>query len=276
MLGFPTLLASSALLFVSVVASGTVDCTSLTPHDGGNATHSARPLGSSKHRKHHRKHHRQNPHKHRENGSHSGSTYESTTSMTKKTKTIQVTREATKTTSRKPSTKTTSASKPTSTSGSSGSGSGSLSTLAQESLKYHNEFRAKYQAAPLTWSNELASAAQAWADKCSFEHGGGTALKSGENLAAYYGKSNVEYAVSLWTDEAKSYSYTNPGFSLSTGHFTQLVWKATTQVGCAEAYCDPIKFPGSTTSWSGTFYVCEYLTAGNVLSQFTTNVLPAI
>lgn len=58
----------------------------------------------------------------------------------------------------------------------------------------------------------------------------------GENLA--YGYQNVSAAVIAWGDEGDMYNFGKPtGFTEETGHFTQLVWKATTQVGCAAVNC---------------------------------------
>ena len=34
-----------------------------------------------------------------------------------------------------------------------------------------------------------------------------------------------------WYNEIKDYSYANPIFGMTTGHFTQLVWKGTKSVG---------------------------------------------
>lgn len=51
-------------------------------------------------------------------------------------------------------------------------------------------------------------------------------------------------------------------FSDDVGHFTQLVWKNTTTVGCGAANCDGI----------GWLLVCEYNPAGNVIGQFGGNV----
>lgn len=38
----------------------------------------------------------------------------------------------------------------------------------------------------------------------------------------------------------KYYNFNNPGFSMQAGQFTQLVWKATTKVGCAAVACNNI------------------------------------
>lgn len=58
----------------------------------------------------------------------------------------------------------------------------------------------------------------------------------GENLA--YGYGNVSAAVIAWGEERNMYNFGKPtGFTEETGHFTQLVWKSTTQVGCAAFNC---------------------------------------
>jgi hypothetical protein len=58
----------------------------------------------------------------------------------------------------------------------------------------------------------------------------------GENLA--YGYGNVSAAVVAWGEEREMYNFGKPtGFTEETGHFTQLVWKSTTQVGCAAFNC---------------------------------------
>jgi uncharacterized protein YkwD len=59
---------------------------------------------------------------------------------------------------------------------------------------------------------------------------------TGENLAAGY--ANASNAVDAWADERTAYDFNNPGFSESTGHFTQVVWKATTTVGCGRVDCE--------------------------------------
>ncbi|KAG5733257.1 Protein PRY1 [Termitomyces sp. T112] len=133
-------------------------------------------------------------------------------------------------------------------------------------LSSHNTVRAQHGAAPLTWNTTLASKAQTWANKCVFKHSGGTLGPFGENLAAGTGSAyNIQAAVKSWTDEAVDYDPSNPVPS----HFTQVVWKSTTELGCAVQLCDGIFDP---SFGKAKYFVCEYFPAGNVIGEFPENV----
>jgi pathogenesis-related protein 1 len=74
-------------------------------------------------------------------------------------------------------------------------------------------------------------------------------------------------AVDAWYDEVSNYNY-NTGTSINgneIGHFTQVVWKDTTAIGCGSTYCSNL---------GGTFYVCDYYPPGNYAGEYTANVLP--
>jgi hypothetical protein len=47
--------------------------------------------------------------------------------------------------------------------------------------------------------------------------------------------------------QVKEYDFSNPGWNPSTGHFTALVWRDTTRLGCAV-----------NTQCSWPTYVCQY------------------
>lgn len=161
---------------------------------------------------------------------------------------------------------TTSTSKtPTSTSSSSGSSGGTSSSDINAYLKGHNDARAKHGAKPLTWSDNLASKAQKWANGCVFQHSGGSLGSFGENLAAGTGKYGIDSAIQSWVIEDKNYDPNNPQAS----HFTQVVWKSTTKVGCAVQSCNGI-FDASFGK--ARFYVCEYDPPGNFNNLFEENV----
>ena len=144
---------------------------------------------------------------------------------------------------------------------------GKLPTDMQDLLDSHNAMRAKHCAPPLAWSPKLAAYAQNWANAmrdrgCKFEHSRGN--KFGENLAGgTSGTLDGRAVTAMWYDEVKIYSFKNGGFSMETGHFTQLVWRATTQVGCATSSCNGMDL-----------WVCEYDPPGNVETMYRSNVLP--
>ncbi|KAK6815786.1 extracellular scp domain containing protein [Apiospora arundinis] len=68
--------------------------------------------------------------------------------------------------------------------------------------------------------------------RCDFKHSGGP---YGENLAL--GCSNATSCVAAWGDERREYDFGKGDFGEATGHFTQLVWKNTTSVGCGARMC---------------------------------------
>jgi len=130
----------------------------------------------------------------------------------------------------------------------------------------HNAKRAEHCAPPLEWSDKLAKVAQKWANHlrdhgCVFGH---SDTMYGENLAA--GTSGVmddATVVDMWYREVDKYKFKHPGFDGNTGHFTQLVWVATTHVGCGRSTCN-----------GNDIIVCNYDPAGNVMTYFEDNVLP--
>lgn len=130
----------------------------------------------------------------------------------------------------------------------------------------HNRLRAKHCAGPLTWSAKLAAVAQRWANAlrdrgCMFGHSNGS---YGENLAAgTSGTLDPATVVKMWYDEVADYRFPDGGFSMKTGHFTQLVWRGTSQVGCGRSQCKGMDI-----------WVCEYNPAGNWEGQYRDNVRP--
>ncbi|KAI0397426.1 CAP domain-containing protein [Xylariaceae sp. FL0594] len=99
-------------------------------------------------------------------------------------------------------------------------------------------------------------------ENCKFAHSGGP---YGENLAL--GCSDATSCVQMWGDERRLYDYDRPVFGHDTGHFTQLVWKDTTAVGCGRKLCR-----GGTGGSRGWYLVCEYWPRGNVVGFFDKEV----
>lgn len=69
-------------------------------------------------------------------------------------------------------------------------------------------------------------------------------------------------ATNLWYNEVKLYNYRRATFSSSTGHFTQVVWKNSNNLGI-----------GVARSSKGVYVCGSYDPRGNVVGQFGQNVL---
>ena len=88
------------------------------------------------------------------------------------------------------------------------------------------------------------------------KHSGG---KYGENLASGF-KDGVS-AFDAWYSEGSGYDYA----SASTfSHFTAIIWKGTTKLGCAYKQC------GS----DGMYVICSYDPAGNIVGEGKENLSP--
>jgi hypothetical protein len=122
---------------------------------------------------------------------------------------------------------------------------------------------------PLGWSAAAAAVAQAWAQGCNYAHNPGRGQR-GENIAAATGLGSATAAtvVGWWAGEWPDYDHASNGCAAGKvcGHYTQLVWRTTTAVGCAHVTCTGGTPPAG---WSGTwdFWVCDYEPPGNWVGQ---------
>lgn len=107
------------------------------------------------------------------------------------------------------------------------------SIFFSEVSRLHEFYRTQHGSSSLTWSDALAASSMSWAQKCYWGHSHTPGL--GENLAIGY--ADMTDSIDGWGLERTIYNWNNPGFSESTGHFTQLVWKGTKEVGCARVLC---------------------------------------
>lgn len=137
-------------------------------------------------------------------------------------------------------------------------------------LNQHNTYRARHGVGALTWNSNLAASALANAqynsDHNTFVHT--TNNPNGENIGYEYGYNSPTYLGWLWYDEITKYDYNNPGFSEATGHFTQMVWAATTQLGCAFVQ-NQIQ---GAANYGYYYFACEYSIYGNVAGAYSSNV----
>jgi uncharacterized protein YkwD len=128
----------------------------------------------------------------------------------------------------------------------------------------------------MTWSAQLATTAQAYAEKlaannCAFEHSQAPGL--GENLAFYGGTmATAQQVTEGWAAEEECYTFGKfmttdacdmqcvmEKFANGCGHYTQIVWRNTMQLGCGVAAC-----PGSGRK---EIWVCNYKNQGNIVGQ---------
>jgi len=138
--------------------------------------------------------------------------------------------------------------------------------FSKKCLEAHNSVRSKHQnTPPVAWSPQLASEAQGWASQCNGMNHGST----GENLYASTGSDDPSQGIQAWYDEVSMYSYGNPSFDYSTGHFTQVVWAGTKEIGCGIQYC-----PNAVGNSAGYLLVCRYQEPGNMRGDYESNVYP--
>jgi len=135
-------------------------------------------------------------------------------------------------------------------------------------LAVHNQERSVLGLEPLRWEPALAQSAQRWADYLAqsgrFEHAPESAgAPQGENLwAGTKGFYSPEAMVDAWAREKRFFRQgTFPDNSVTNkvqdvGHYTQMVWRATRQVGCAKA-----------THGNEDILVCRYAEAGNYVGE---------
>ncbi len=108
---------------------------------------------------------------------------------------------------------------------------------------HHNKVRADVGVGPLQWSNDIAAFAQQWAEQlaqssCAMKHRSPNAY--GENLfQGTFGAYTAVDASKAWETEKKDYR----GGALTesnwhpAGHYTQMVWRQTSHLGCGQAVC---------------------------------------
>ncbi|KAI1283027.1 Protein PRY1 [Halotydeus destructor] len=142
----------------------------------------------------------------------------------------------------------------------------------QQCLVAHNGYRKTHSSPALVVDSELVAfatkRAQTMAANSVMKH---DAQGRGENLHMAWSSAgpspvNCSAVVKAWYDEITLYDFKNVKASEANfgkvGHFTQVVWKGTTKVGCGQAM-----------SQGGTFTCCNYMGPGNYLGQFEKNVL---
>ncbi|KAK3095530.1 hypothetical protein FSP39_015722 [Pinctada imbricata] len=151
----------------------------------------------------------------------------------------------------------------------------------EAAIEEQNRYRSLHGTPPLTHSVVLSNYAQKWAEELSkrdsFAHSNCTlddGTRVGENLAVGFTGTGIEMpaknAVQMWYDEIKDYEKFFGGEPdmkefMQFGHFTQIVWKETKEVGIGKILKD-----------GKTIIVGTYLPPGNLVGSFKDNVSPPV
>jgi pathogenesis-related protein 1 len=149
--------------------------------------------------------------------------------------------------------------------------------LERKILEVHNAERRAVGVAPLTWSSSLASDAQTWANHLAATgkfahdpvHTGLTCTGPcyGENIAGFFRDvSEPDGGQSKWVAEKSLYrgGPVTQSNLYDVGHYTQMVWQYTKQVGCATA---PPNGQAPPAGHAYSILVCRYDPPGNYPNQ---------
>ena len=144
-----------------------------------------------------------------------------------------------------------------------------LETIRNVILSRHNTYRKQHQVDDLVRNSAIEEIAQAYSETLAastvFQHSLNkfNGFPLGENIYRNFGISvDGNDAVDTWYDQINMYDFKNQGFSTNTGHFTQLVWKGSKNLGCGIA-CG-----------SACIVICNYFPPGNLFDEFESNVFP--
>ncbi len=136
-------------------------------------------------------------------------------------------------------------------------------------MTLHNAARASARVPELIWDDALAKDAEGYARELArqarFEHSKQPRGNppQGENLwTGTRGAYRYDEMAQHWIDEQRFFvnaavpNVSRSGKFADVGHYTQIVWRTTTRVGC-----------GFASNKRDDYLVCRYLAAGNVWGQ---------
>lgn len=144
-------------------------------------------------------------------------------------------------------------------------------TEIDDIIRIHNETRQAVGTGTLKWNCALADFAQKWANKDTFEHspekdrqGIIAGSFAGENLSNdSETNQNMQKLIQGWIDEKQHLASDAKTCAAGKvcGHYTQMVWRATTEVGCGvfrKSNSLGVEFKGQAS-----YFVCIYNPGGN-------------
>ncbi|KAF0890615.1 hypothetical protein E2562_003811 [Oryza meyeriana var. granulata] len=147
---------------------------------------------------------------------------------------------------------------------------------SQQFLRVHNEARAAVGLPPLSWNGTLLLDAMRYAGELRRDckarplTAWGTDGVYGRNLYKGYGRHTGAEAAAFWVESRRWYDRdahrcTAPPGRSACGAYTQVVWRATTQLGCVRRPCRCARRPCPDVI--DTVAVCEYYPPGNDMGQ---------
>ncbi|KAK7915252.1 CAP domain-containing protein [Apiospora marii] len=161
--------------------------------------------------------------------------------------------------------------------------------LATAAVNSHNQHRSNHSAPEATWNERIAGYAAITASSCKYAHD----MKQGD---ADYGQNIAMWGLSAGAEKLGDVGAINmaitdmwyngevglylPSFYGEAspdmgnfekwGHFSQLVWKKSTGVGCQAQFCPKGTMNDAMDTW---FMVCNYYPAGNMGGGYGENVM---
>ncbi|BFG39028.1 hypothetical protein CerSpe_253020 [Prunus speciosa] len=141
-----------------------------------------------------------------------------------------------------------------------------LSNAATEYLKAHNQARAAVGVEPLKWSESLANATsrlvryQRDNKACNFANLTSSSKYGGNQLWASGQSVTPTMVVDTWLKEKDFYNHTGNSCAPnhSCGVYTQVVWRKSVELGCAQATC---------VKDQSTLSICFYNPPGNFIGE---------
>ena len=137
--------------------------------------------------------------------------------------------------------------------------------LRTAAMRLHNDARRAFGVMPVAWNEELANEASAYARSMAatgiygHDQTPGRRKRMGENLwRGARGVFSYETMVGVMVDERRLFragvfpAVSSTGSWHDVAHYTQIVWPATTEIGC-----------GLASSATSDYLVCRYAPTGN-------------
>jgi hypothetical protein len=154
---------------------------------------------------------------------------------------------------------------------------GAALTSAQKSeiISLHSKLRkAHSNTSGLHWSSLLALESQAFVTNCQYNDNSKALSLLKESLAVdnvAQGYEDWQQTINAWYSGNKYYDYNNPGYTDDAGTFISMVWKDSTEIGCAAINCSNL---------NGFLYQCLYspsIPLSLILDakEYQLNVLPS-